>query len=84
MLDPNLKPQEIYSRRNELGLENTIDLLSEIIEGDKDFDRRKNAIKYISMLPIKTKELKKEICGIIESVLISDENIDLKCPTKTS
>ncbi|MHA1491720.1 MAG: HEAT repeat domain-containing protein [Promethearchaeota archaeon] len=78
---PNSKilPQEIFQRREELGLKNSISLLIKIIETDPNDNKRQSAIKYLGLISNDSALLKKESFKIFENLLISDNNIDIKC-----
>ncbi len=78
---PNSKilPQEIFQRREELGLKNSIGLLIKIIEADPNDNKRQSAIKFLGLIRNDSTLLKKESFEIFENLLISDNNIDIKC-----
>ncbi len=84
MLNSKLLPRDIFQKREELGLQNSINMLFEIIEKDKNEGRRKGAIKYLGLISHNSTILKNECFEILENVLISDENIDLKCEAANS
>ena len=42
-----LKTQEIFDKREEYGLENSVEMLTDIIETDKDNAKRKSAVKFL-------------------------------------
>ena len=44
----NIHPKEIYQRVEEIGLTNSVSMLTEIIEADKDPKKRQAAIKFLS------------------------------------
>ena len=70
-----LPPQEIFHRREELGLGTSIDLLVDIIENNKNKENRIEAIKYLGIM-------KDAACfEILENVLVSDDDVDIKCET---
>ncbi|MFX0188400.1 MAG: HEAT repeat domain-containing protein [Candidatus Hodarchaeota archaeon] len=77
-------PQEIFHKRDEFGIENSINMLFEIIEKDKDVKKRKNAIKYLGLITHNSTILKEECFEVLENILISDDNIDLKCEAANS
>jgi len=79
MSDPNPSPQEIFERREEFGLKNSVEMLIDIIETEKDNSRRKEAVKFLGSVSNYIPQLKKECFTIIENVLISEDKIDLKC-----
>lgn len=75
----NIQPHEIYKKREELGFDNTKNLLSEIIEKIKSNDIRKKAILYLGLIGIESPSLKKECFDIFENLLITEEEIEIKC-----
>jgi len=74
----NIQPHEIYKNREEFGLDNTKNLLSEIIESNKSDNIRLEAIKYLGLICIESSPLKKECFDIFENLLISDEEVEIK------
>ena len=79
MLKVKIQPREIYQRTEELGLENSANMLTEIIEKGKDNTKRREAIKYLGLISNNSLKLKKECYGLFENLLISDDIIDIKC-----
>ncbi len=79
MPNSNLSPQEIFDKREEYGLENSIEMLIDIIETDKDSSRRKGAIKSLGRIVKSVPTLNNECFVILENVLISELNIGIKC-----
>jgi len=79
MPDSNLSPQEIFDKREEYGLENSVEMLTDIIETDKDNDKRKKAIKFLGGIIKFIPKLNNECFTTLESVLISELNIAIKC-----
>ena len=79
MSDPKPSPQEIYDKREEFGLENSVEMLTDIIETEKDSSKRKEAVKFIGDIANDVPRLENECFVIIENVLISEDKIDLKC-----
>jgi HEAT repeat protein len=79
MSDPKPSPQEIYNKREEFGLENSVEMLTDIIETEKDNSKRKEAIKYLGGISNYIPKLKNECFTTIENILISEDKIDLKC-----
>jgi len=79
MPNSNPSPQEIFDKREEYGLENSIDMLIDIIETDKDSSRRKSAIKLLGNIIKFVPNLNKECFAILENLLISELNIGIKC-----
>ena len=78
MTDPKLKPDDIYTRRQELGLSNSIKMLTEIIDLAKDNNTRLGAIRYLGLVCKEDPSLGKECYDTLESVLISEEGISIK------
>ncbi|MHA1660371.1 MAG: HEAT repeat domain-containing protein, partial [Promethearchaeota archaeon] len=76
MTNSKILPQEIFQRREELGLKNSISLLIKIIETDPNDNKRQSAIKYLGLISNDSALLKKESFEIFENLLISDNNID--------
>ncbi|MFW9968901.1 MAG: HEAT repeat domain-containing protein [Candidatus Odinarchaeota archaeon] len=79
MLRTKINPREIYKRSNEFGLENSANMLTEIIEKEKDNDKRKEAIKYLGLISDNAVPLKNECFETFENLLISDDNVEIKC-----
>jgi len=79
MSDPKPSPQEIYEERNEFGLENSVEMLADIIDTEKDNNKRKEAVKFLGGISNSNPQLKNECFTIIENVLVSEEKINLKC-----
>ncbi|MFX1316961.1 MAG: HEAT repeat domain-containing protein [Promethearchaeota archaeon] len=75
----NNQPLEIYKKRKELGLENSIHLLSEIIESNKSNNIRQEAIKYLGLISSDSPSFKKDCFDIFENLLITDEEVEIKC-----
>lgn len=81
MVDLKPSPKEIFEKRESLGLNNSINMLAEIIETNKDNDVRKEAISFLGNICRNSATLKKEGFEILENVLVSDDNNDIKCQT---
>ncbi len=79
MLKVKIQPREIYQRTEELGLENSAHMLTEIIEKEKDNNKRREAIKYLGLISHNSSKLKNECYGLFENLLISDNIINIKC-----
>ena len=80
MLEPKIFPKEIFQRRDEFGLRNSVNLLTEIIETDTKDERRMEAIKYFGLISISSEEeVKKQCYETLENLLISDDNVNIKC-----
>jgi len=79
MLNTKMHPREIYKRSQEFGLENSVKMLVEIIEQEKDDDKRKEAIKYLALISDNSSSLKNECFATFENLLISDDKVEIKC-----
>ncbi|MHA1337185.1 MAG: HEAT repeat domain-containing protein, partial [Promethearchaeota archaeon] len=77
-------PKEVFLRRNELGLDQTIDLLYRLIEESEDIEIRRKAVKYIGLLGNSTENIKKECFKILENILLSVDDEELKCEAAKS
>jgi len=84
MPNPKPSPQEIYDKREEFGLENSVEMLIDIIETEKDNRNRKDAVKFLGGIGNYIPQLKDECFAVIENVLISEEEINLKCEAAKS
>ncbi len=80
MSNPKFSPQEIFQRYDEFGLTNSIKMLAEIITNDNK-KYRVDSIKYLGLLSDRSLELKKKCFEILENLIISDDNIDIRCAT---
>ncbi|MFX1521979.1 MAG: HEAT repeat domain-containing protein [Promethearchaeota archaeon] len=78
-MKPNIHPKEIYQRAEEFGLSNSAKMLAEIIEIEKESRKRQEAIKYLALISNNLIDVKEECFNIFENLLISDEQIDIKC-----
>jgi HEAT repeat protein len=74
-----LHPQEIYQKRDEIGLNHSANLLRDILESYKDDSFRKEAIKYLALICVSSKTLIDENFTTIENQLISDDKVEIKC-----
>lgn len=79
MLKVKIQPREIYQRTEELGLEISANMLTEIIEQEKDNSKRREAIKYLGLISNSSAKLKNDCYDLFENLLISDNIIDIKC-----
>jgi len=79
MLKEKIHPREIYQRIEEFGLDISANMLTEIIEKEKDNEKRREAIKYLGLVSNNSNKLKNECYGIFENLLISDDTIEIKC-----
>ena len=71
--DSRYQPVEVFHKRINLGIDTSIEILSDIIEFEKNNERRKEAIKYLGLFR------EKSCFKLFENLIISDENIDIKC-----
>jgi len=76
---PNYSPEEIFNRREEFGLDNSVEMLANIVETEKNSNKRQEAVKFLGSISNYIPRLKDDCFAIIENVLISEEKIDLKC-----
>ncbi|MGV9173177.1 MAG: hypothetical protein ACOC44_14650 [Promethearchaeia archaeon] len=58
MTKTKLLPKEIFEKRSELGLDNSVYLLVEIINKERDETLRKESVKYIGILSSKSDSIK--------------------------
>ena len=79
MPDSNLSPQEIFDKREEYGLEKSFEMLTDIIETDKNNGIRISAIKFLGRVIKSVPNLNNECFTTLENILISELNIDVKC-----
>ncbi|MCJ7651818.1 MAG: HEAT repeat domain-containing protein [Candidatus Lokiarchaeota archaeon] len=79
MSEPNLHPDEIFQRREELGVKNSVKMLTEILNSAKENQKRVRAIKYLGLVSEETPQISIECYDILENILISDEGIEIKC-----
>jgi HEAT repeat protein len=78
MLRSNIHPREIFERSEELGLQNSANMLTEIIESDVDDDKRKEAIDYLALMS-RDSSLIEGCFNTFENLLISDDKVEIKC-----
>jgi len=79
MREPNLHPDEIFQRREELGIKNSVKMLTEILDSAKENTKRVRAIKYLGLVSEETPQISKECYDTLENILISDEGMEIKC-----
>ena len=79
MLEQNTPPEEIFQRREEFGIVNSIKLLTKIIETEKNESQRRGAVKYLGLVSKEAPSLKKECFATLENILISGDSIEIKC-----
>ena len=79
MLKVNIHPREIYQRIEEFGLENSASMLSEIIDTEKDNNKRREAIKFLGLISNNSIKLKNRCFEIFENLLIADNLTEIKC-----
>ena len=79
MLNPNVLPEEIYLKREEFGLDNSVKMLNDIIDKEHDSSIRQGAVKYLGLISKDVPNLKNECYDILENILISEKGVDIKC-----
>ena len=72
-------PAEIFQRREEFGLKNSFNMLTEIIEADKDDNKRRESVKFLGLISDDSSQLKKACFETLENLLVSDDKIEIKC-----
>ena len=75
----NLQPEEIFNRRSKIGVDQSIRMLSKIIDSSNDIDKRKSAIKYLGLASKEAPAMKTMCFEILENVLISEKSSGIKC-----
>jgi len=78
-MSPVLTPDEIYRSREQLGINNSVSMLTEIIDTNKEDKIRKEAIIYLGKIGNVSDTLKEQCFETFENLLISDDNNDIKC-----
>ncbi len=78
MVQQKISSEEIYEKREEIGIENSMNLLMEIINEEIEIENRKKAIRYLGLTCHATSILKKECFEVLENLLISEDNIEIK------
>ena len=81
-LNPNYQPEEIFNKRAEIGIDQSIQLLSKIIDTSNDNYKRMDAIKYLGLASKEAPALKGECFDTLESIFISEENTLIKIAKK--
>ena len=84
MIDPFPSPEEIFQRKDEFGLETSIEMLTKILDSEKESEVRKGAIKYIGLVSKDAPTLKKACFDTLESILVSEDGIEIKCEAAKS
>jgi len=79
MFNVNITPLEIYEKREEFGLNNSISMLTEIIDTNKEDNTRSEAIRYLGKISNNSSTLKEQCFETLENILISDDGIEIKC-----
>ncbi|MFX1311909.1 MAG: HEAT repeat domain-containing protein [Promethearchaeota archaeon] len=79
MLKRIIHPEEIYQRREELGYKNSMQMLKEIIEREKDEIIRKEAIKYLVLVSNNSTSFREDCFKTLENLLITEDSIAVKC-----
>lgn len=72
-------PAEIFQRRKEFGFQNSFNMLTEIIEADKDDKKRRESVKFLGLISDHSNQLKKSCFETLENLLVSDDKIEIKC-----
>lgn len=75
----NLQPEEIFNRRGNLGVDQSIRLLSKIIDTSDDINKRKSAIKYLGLASKEAPAMKLMCFETLENLLISEKSSKIKC-----
>ena len=83
-MNKKIQPLEIYKRSEEFGLKNSFNLLTEIIETDKNDNKRRESIKYLGLISNNSIQLKKECFETLENILVSDDKIEIRCEAAKS
>ncbi len=79
MWEPNLHPEEIFQKRDQLGAKNSIKMLTELLDSAKEKSKRISAIKYLGLVSEENPQISTECYESLENILISDEAIEIKC-----
>ncbi|MFX1571493.1 MAG: HEAT repeat domain-containing protein [Promethearchaeota archaeon] len=79
MVKTKITPREIYQRCEEFGFKNSMQMLKEIIDVEKDTSNRRKAVKYFALVSINSTSLKDECFKTLETLLVTEENIEMKC-----
>lgn len=80
----DITPEEIYKKRKQLGVENSVRTLLELAEIGKENSTRNQALQYIRSFEDIPESLKSECFDTLEGIIISDKDIELKCEAATS
>ncbi|MFO8019662.1 MAG: HEAT repeat domain-containing protein [Promethearchaeia archaeon] len=78
MIKTKLLPEEIYKKRDKLGLDNTVYLLVEIIDKERDISLRRKSVKYLGLLSSNSDQLKNRCFDVLEDIVITEKNQDVK------
>ncbi|MHA1329255.1 MAG: HEAT repeat domain-containing protein [Promethearchaeota archaeon] len=81
MYDPKILPNEIFERRQQIGVDNSIRLLTEILHLEEDNKKRADALKYMYLFSKENPSIMEDCFDSLENILISDDNIEIKCET---
>ena len=79
MVKTNIPPVEIYEKREQLGINNSLSMLTEIIDTNKEDKIRAEAINYLGKISNNSDVLKEKCFEILENILISEDNSEIKC-----
>ncbi|MEJ2248286.1 MAG: HEAT repeat domain-containing protein [Candidatus Lokiarchaeota archaeon] len=80
----DIPPNEIFQRRQEIGLHNSFKMLANFVSSNKEYSLRKDAIKFLGAFKDLPEHLKDECYNTLENVLISDKDLELKCEAANS
>jgi HEAT repeat protein len=79
MTKPKILPSEIYQRIEEFGLKTSVDMLTDIIELDKDDKKRIESIKYLALISNNSAAIRNECYDTFESILVSEDKVGVRC-----
>ena len=79
MVKTNIPPVEIYEKREQLGINNSLSMLTEIIDTYKEDKIRSEAIIYLGKLSNNSEVLKEQCFEFLENLLISEDNSKIQC-----
>lgn len=80
----DISPEEVYAKRKQLGVENSVRTLLELADEGEQNSTRKQALQYIRSFDDIPDSLKQECFDTLEGIIISDKNIELKCEAATA
>ena len=79
MVKNNIPPVEIYEKREQIGINNSLSMLTEIIDKNKEDKIRSEAIIYLGKLSTNSEVLKEQCFEFLENLLISEDNREIQC-----